>query len=424
MLAITLITNRFKAASRVFDTDSWHKQTHISLLEGLPVELLRSIACFLPPSAAASFALTSKYIWYAVGSQYWHQLPFQPLEYEIFLGLLEKTMARHWLCDECRTFHSYPKYGSLFRNSSELPAWKCNLFGYRYLISPDTSPFLPITYLKLRMAINRHLFGPEQGRGLDIFSTSAGRDSFKHGRCSQSTEACIVADELYMRCQTRTAIPFSKNFEYIEPQSICPHISSEDPEEPMMRIIKCLLSRRDTGSREEYGRLRQCRYCHTEFKIQISRFGSAGHILEITYWKNFGPGRNDRDQKWARHQFSSMSCRDSDANFSPGSIQAAFESENRIQMKKPLSRLKRALGRVRVALSSCRVLIATGIILFYMLFAAGKIYWTIPSMDWVFESPSRARYEFCYCSFWFSCFSILCSGPLCRHMIRGVDGCS
>ena len=347
MLASTLITYRFKAASRFFDTDRWNKRPHISFLEGLPVELLQSIVYYLPLSAAASFALCSKYIWYVVGSQYWHQLRLQPLEYKIFLGFLEKTMTRHLLCEECLTFHSEPKLESDVGDIYKLPAGKCHRHVLRYLDGPETKPDLPITYLKLQMATNRHLFGPEHGKGLDIFSTSACRDSFRHGRCSQSTEACIVANELYMRCQTRTAIPSSKDFEYIQTQSICPHISSNDPKKPMTRIIKCLLSHRNMGSCEKCEGLRQCRHCNTEFKIQISRFGSAGHILETTYWKNFGAGRSDSDPKWAHHLLYPYRSHGRHVKFSPGSIQAAFETENhKIQMNKPLARFRRALARV------------------------------------------------------------------------------
>lgn len=123
MLANILITNRL---SRFLDTQKWHKRPHISCLESLPVELLQSIAGYLSLSAAASFALSSKYIWYVVGSQYWHQLRSQPFEYKIFLGLLEKTMTGHWLCYECLTFHPKPKLDSSSRYYFSWPACKCD----------------------------------------------------------------------------------------------------------------------------------------------------------------------------------------------------------------------------------------------------------------------------------------------------------
>lgn len=55
ILATKNTTSRLKAVSRSFDTDRWHKKPHISFSEGLPVELLKSIASCLPLIAAASF---------------------------------------------------------------------------------------------------------------------------------------------------------------------------------------------------------------------------------------------------------------------------------------------------------------------------------------------------------------------------------
>lgn len=95
MLVGQNISNRLKAVRFSGDNAKVHKQPHFSYLEALPVELLQDIATCLPLSAAASFALCNKYICYVVGHQYWHHLRSQPLEYERFLGLLEKDMPNH-----------------------------------------------------------------------------------------------------------------------------------------------------------------------------------------------------------------------------------------------------------------------------------------------------------------------------------------
>lgn len=355
MLAKTHITGQLIAVSRFLNTDTWHKRPHISALEGLPVELLQCIASHLPLSAAASFALSSKYIWYVVGSQYWHHLRFNSRQYKTFLGFLEKSMPGHWLCDECLTFHPKPKFGSLMRYSW-LPAWKCaqpKIYFSRHLETPYAAPYIPISHIMLRMAMNRHLFGPEHGEPLKSLSTPAFSDSFREGLGYVSTEACIVADELYMRCQVRIAIPSSKDFRYIMLLSVCPHISTSNRKNPMTPIIQCLLNHRNTASCEKCKGLRQCRYCLTEFNIQISRFGSTDHVLEVTYWKNFGAGRSINDPMWTQQLRSSgRSCA---AIFSPGCLQAAFESEiNKIQKYKSVSRFKRVLGRVCVALEKLR----------------------------------------------------------------------
>ena len=159
-----------------------------------------------------------------------------------------------------------------------------------------THPSTRISWIMVRMVMNRHLFGSEHGEGLDIFSEPSRKDSFQGGWGRISTEACIVANDLYVRCQYRVAIP-SEDFRYIRPVVICPHISWLDPENSMAPIIKCLFSHRITASGEKCKGLRQCRSCITEFEIQISQFKATSHVLEITFWKNLGAGRNPDDLK-------------------------------------------------------------------------------------------------------------------------------
>lgn len=47
--------------------------------------------------------------------------------------------------------------------------------------SPDTYPYISISHLMPRMAMNRHLVGSEYGKRLHIFSTPSSRDSFQNG---------------------------------------------------------------------------------------------------------------------------------------------------------------------------------------------------------------------------------------------------
>ena len=221
---------------------------------------------------------------------------------------------------------------------------------------PHTFPPGPISHLMVRMAMNRHLLGPEYSEPLDIFSEPSLSPPLSHktyclrlerwGRTS--TEVCTVANELYVRCQHRFEISSSKNFEYIPVHDICPHISL-DPGNVMEPIIKCLLSHRNTASCENCKGLGQCRSCTTESEIQISPLGPADHVIETTYWKNFGAGRSPDDPKWMQHELP-LSPDLQAAKFSPGSVRTAFESEKHKNMQisirntewnKPLSRSKK-----------------------------------------------------------------------------------
>ena len=354
MLVSKNITNRLNAVSG----PESHKRPHISFLEGLPLELLQTIASYLPISAAASFALSSKYICYVVGRQYWHHIRFDPLEYKIFLGFLEKDMPGHWLCTQCLTFHSKPIIKGHYHVAR--PEWKCaQPLSY---ISPTMSrlftyPSTRISWLMVRMVTNRHLFGPEHGERLDTLSEPSCKDSFKDGWGMMSTEACIVANELYVRCQYRITIPSSENFGYIQPIALCPHITWFDPENPVAPIIKFLLNHRNTASSEKCSGLTQCRSCITEFKIQISQFKATGHVLEITYWKNLGAGRSPDDPKWAQQIMCPRIPGLQAAKFSPGSVQSAFESNKHknsicgVKRNRQLSRSKRVIGQVCAAFS-------------------------------------------------------------------------
>lgn len=346
------MANRLKAVRFSGDNAKLHKQPHFSYLEGLPVELLQAIAACLPLSAAASFALCNKYICYVVGHQYWHHLRSQPLEYERFLGLLEKDMPNHWLCFPCLRFHLKPKFHPSYQYNHAKPGWRCPQSSDHLASSkhaPYSWPLFWISNLMVRMAMNRHLFGSKHGKPLDIFFNQHPRDYFQGGWGEISSKACIVANELYVRCQYCIAIPSSKDFGYIRPYDICPHIGSKDPKNPTGPIIKCLLNHRNTASCEQCRDLIQCRFCVTEFQIQISRFGATGHVLEITYWKNLGAGRRSDDPIWVQHLGIPGTCDLHAVKFSPGSIRSKFDSGNHknvensihnFDMKKLLSRAK------------------------------------------------------------------------------------
>ena len=262
-------------------------------------------------------------------------------------------MTSHWLCHQCLTFHSKPKIHPSFKYGLTPLTWKCvqpSCYLSHTMSTPYTFPPIPNLYFMVRMPINRHLLGSEHGEPLDIFS----EPSLSHknycpipkswGRIS--TEACIVANKIYVRRQHRVGNPFFKDF--------CPHIKSSYPENLMAPIIKCLLSHRNTVSCENCRGLRQCCSCTSEFETQISPLGPTGHALEITYWKYFGTGRSPDDLKWRQHERRWIPDLQ-DAEFSPGSVRAVFESEKsksmqnsicNIEKSKPLSRFKRKLGRV------------------------------------------------------------------------------
>ncbi len=304
-----------------------------ALLERLPVELLQSTACQLPVSSAASLALCNKYICYVVGRHYWHALRSQPIEKDKFLTIIERDLPSHWLCHLCSIFYPRPadimQY-SPFRTTSPVP--KCIDFSRysptRNTFHPHALPMVNITHPMVHLAMDHHLFGPEHGEPLDFFSQ---KEIMEGLRSDLATQACIVANEFYLRWQYRVVVPSSEDSKYIRYLHICPHLCKRAVgNDAITRLVECMLSHRDSGPCERCGGLRQCQYCFTEFEMGIYAIETVNHVLEITSWKNLGPGRTPNDPKWGNHvlqilQRDYVSCR-TPVNFSPGNIRANFES--------------------------------------------------------------------------------------------------
>lgn len=72
--------------------------------------------------------------------------------------------------------------------------------------------------------MNRHLLGSRHDERLNIPSMKSHKASLECGRDNIPIEACIVANELYVRCQHRLTIPSLRDFGYIRQHTILPHI--------------------------------------------------------------------------------------------------------------------------------------------------------------------------------------------------------
>lgn len=317
----------------------------LSALESLPVELLQSITSHLPISSASSFALCSKYIRYVVGLQYWHQLKSQPWEKKELLLLLEKALPRHWLCHDCLLFHCTPRRRSLMGKKSGINGlldWylrktkcasdcrdKCIFTSY---FAPTS---MQCSHLKVQLVMNRHRFGVRHGVSLDVFNQT--RDAWAGAyRGRLSTDARIVADELYLRWKYRLVVPIPNGI--IRPVpflDFCLH-TSPDLDDEAKRVRDCILALRDRRVRSEDRKILigHCNYCLTEYEICISSAGAMdGVLMEYTTWKNIGAGRDPEDPKWTMHTVHGMSVEQLD--LSPGSIRSAFEAHEQTKAELP-----------------------------------------------------------------------------------------
>lgn len=205
-----------------------------------------------------------------------------------------------------------------------------------------------ITYHQVQAATNRHRYGssygtPEYTCILNPVEVSyvphlngKARGYFKHGR--------IVNNELIMLFQRQFVFwrlseayqsgHLEKSLLQMEKIILCPHITGDENEHLILNVVKCRFSHEGCKPCESCAGPRQCRYCWTEFQIDVSiKAGARGlYNVWVTSWRCFGSGRTPHDQKWDRQLICPpapfYSNNDlSRVEFEPGSFRASFGSQ-------------------------------------------------------------------------------------------------
>ena len=133
-----------------------------SPLFSLPIELIQEITTYLSPYEAASFSLCSHNIYYTIGSLHlsaYLSSPKTKLERRQHLEVIERAFPTHWYCAWCDRFHKLePGTGPTMLNEEESKrdcTEHCSYLHYnrQYVL----------TYHHIRLAMNRHLWGPGHG---------------------------------------------------------------------------------------------------------------------------------------------------------------------------------------------------------------------------------------------------------------------
>lgn len=269
-----------------------------SSLEGLPVELLQSISCYLSLSSAASLALCNHRMNHIIGRQSWSSLELwtEELEKTKFLHYLKKGLPDHRICHRCIKLHcEIPvRDVQLTQFVPEEPERKQKI-GVAYSYPP-----INITFQQVQSALNRHHLGSNQGLPLDFFHRRLPKGPL--GLCfCPSTKARIVADEFILRSNywipkwpDRTGP--DPNLD--NPIRLCPHMTIYYGDPRIMQILECQLHH----SKDCHcaGR-KYCDFCSTEFDVGLCSGEAGSRVLYITTWRTFGCGRCPKDPKWQGH---------------------------------------------------------------------------------------------------------------------------
>ena len=284
----------------------------------LPTELIKSIAEFLPLSAAASFTLTCRPIWFILGSQYLDRIrATNGFNRPVFLDLLQRDLPRHILCLDCEMLHSRVQL------RKQMPCTKTDYASsVRWYIHDK---FNSVAFL---LAMKLHHSGLNYDEQLS--SLSGFRSLSMHSHILHQEFAPRIANgHFLLRHQTWLLLPARRK---VEPPKrictcVCPHWHFRMPYSmELTRKMACRASHWDNAQLNSRcptcSGLFQCRTCPTEFQIDAMDFFEHGVALILTRWLDLGEGWSLLDGRYrshVRHYYGDQ------VPFKAGSIKAAYE---------------------------------------------------------------------------------------------------
>jgi hypothetical protein len=303
-----------------------------SVLAKLPPELIIYVAEFLPPISATSFSLCCTQVYSLIAAQYLgtrrDNKGFDSFE---LLALLERDLPNHLACYYCRKFHEMKhaeRYIYYFGN----PCWIANLrLSVMWYIHWDFS------FVVFQMVMKRHRQGADCSSLLDLLSWK--ERSYAYPRdFKRMTSLCRIVDGsllvrslLVFLVPPPTDVPFESSSRF----NICPHFYSAGAKvsDQTGGFIEYELSSWNRwlaywNRREIFHHrkgLVQCKFCATEFRVDLKYFDEVGHMILFTRWQNLGEGRSPLDHQWQSHLVGPGGPTWKRVYFPAGSICAAFE---------------------------------------------------------------------------------------------------
>lgn len=314
----------------------------------LPPEVLQIIAAYLPAPSAAALALCNRSISSALGTQYWKALgswreggggkyqrsfdlreamsiePQQDARSE-FLSLLERDLPAYIFCRRCAWLH-LPTFE---RDSNAESERLCAKVDSRTISIAAISRQTRFSLLQWTM--KRHRMGLDCDEQLRYFSADE--------------PCCWIYKEYFLR-ETRIvegkALVRSQNWYLIPVEDVtshslamiylCYHLWHKKKESLLTKMIDCKLSHWNSKAACSFcDGLHQCRYCNTEFQLDVKNFGASSVALVLTAWLDLGQCITPLDSKWAYRfclpKYNRHTRKNERIMFEPGSIRDLFEDE-------------------------------------------------------------------------------------------------
>ncbi|KAF2248779.1 hypothetical protein BU26DRAFT_380706, partial [Trematosphaeria pertusa] len=276
----------------------------------LPLEIIQHIATYLSSAAAASFSLSSRYIYYALGTDrlsLYLTSPRSKLDRRRNIEILERAFPSHWYCAWCDKFHAHERDGGPKRFEREE---KRNCAEFNSYLHSGRDYML--CYHHIRLAMNRELWGGEYGIPPSAFNLQQENDKLKIGKSTGSArlecEARVVSGHFLLHATYHLTLSFSPT------RRLQPHtfLSTLYPALPHVVVGHRNSHSGHTGLRSalESALARNWKYdaqlcyvCATDYAVSCTTTTDhRPHLsLCIEVWRDLGSGRNPFDASWRAH---------------------------------------------------------------------------------------------------------------------------
>ncbi|KAF1919844.1 hypothetical protein BDU57DRAFT_406806, partial [Ampelomyces quisqualis] len=128
-------------------------------LLSLPVELIRHVTSYLNEESSAAFCLSSRYIYYALGSDcltsYINASKSRFAKRRMIEAIVERAFPGHWFCAWCDVFHSWSASTGPTNTHEIVKKRECTEYN-SYL---DAGPEYTLRFHHIRLALNHFFYG-------------------------------------------------------------------------------------------------------------------------------------------------------------------------------------------------------------------------------------------------------------------------
>ncbi|KAH8724974.1 hypothetical protein GQ44DRAFT_740041 [Phaeosphaeriaceae sp. PMI808] len=290
--------------------DAMKKQ--VAPLLSLPVELVQQITSYLDAGSAASFCLSSRFIYYALGSDrlthYIKASKSRFVKRRAIEAIVERAFPGHWFCAWCDIFHAWDADATGPKNTI-IPGRKRDCADFNSYLHAEGHYVLRFHHV--RLAMNRAVWGqPEHGIPVSAFSHSqAGIAKIYRTPVPTKLEiSAKIVDECFILHTSFTLIlpHLATSRKHILdqiwptiPHIVCGHRDSEHGHTGMMAAVDNVVRR---GWKYPFTQI--CTTCATDWSVSCHTFPHAtgGQTqLCVQTWRDLGNGRSPFDSAWRAH---------------------------------------------------------------------------------------------------------------------------